>query len=149
MVGPIPVHAECRVGARTNRLIRLSPEMPNSLAGRRSLAQAASSATRIPSPICSGATSHDLEIGFVGLNRISITTQLVIWFLCLSLVPCVVLTGIISYLSNQSLRKIGASGAAGNRRCQDHPARDLYSRASRRPERGESILRRLLKLFPS
>ena len=38
------------------------------------------------------------------LSRISITTQLVIWFLCLSLIPCVILTGIISYLSNQSLK---------------------------------------------
>jgi methyl-accepting chemotaxis protein WspA len=35
----------------------------------------------------------------------SITTQLVIWFLCLSLIPCIILTGIISYLSNQSLKR--------------------------------------------
>ena len=38
------------------------------------------------------------------LSRISITTQLVMWFLALSLIPCVVLTGLISYLSNQSLK---------------------------------------------
>ena len=37
------------------------------------------------------------------LSRTSITTQLVIWFLCLSLIPCIVLTVIISYLSNQFL----------------------------------------------
>ena len=38
------------------------------------------------------------------ISGTSITTQLVIWFLCLSLIPCAILTGIISYLSNQSLK---------------------------------------------
>jgi methyl-accepting chemotaxis protein WspA len=38
------------------------------------------------------------------ISGTSITTQLVIWFLCLSLIPCALLTGIISYLSNQSLK---------------------------------------------
>ena len=37
-----------------------------------------------------------LRSGSFVLSRISITTQLLIWFLCLSLIPCVVLTGIIS-----------------------------------------------------
>ena len=51
-----------------------------------------------------------VRVGSLVLSRISITTQLVIWFLCLSLIPCVVLTGIISYLSNQSLRKTVRQG---------------------------------------
>ena len=46
-----------------------------------------------------------LRVSSIVLSRISITTQLVIWFLCLSLIPCVVLTGIISYVSNQSLKR--------------------------------------------
>ncbi len=33
-----------------------------------------------------------------------------IWFLCLSLIPCVVLTGIISYLSNDPLKKTVRQG---------------------------------------
>ncbi len=51
-----------------------------------------------------------LRLGSFLLSRISITTQLVIWFLCLSLIPCVVLTGIISYLSNQSLKRTVRQG---------------------------------------
>jgi methyl-accepting chemotaxis protein WspA len=48
--------------------------------------------------------------GFLALSSVSITTQLVIWFLCLSLIPCVVLTGFISYLSNQSLKRTVRQG---------------------------------------
>ncbi len=44
------------------------------------------------------------------LASTNITTQLVAWFLCLSLIPCVVLTGIISYLSNQSLKRTVRAG---------------------------------------
>ena len=51
-----------------------------------------------------------LRSGSFVLSRISITTQLLIWFLCLSLIPCVVLTGIISYLSNQSLKRTVRQG---------------------------------------
>jgi methyl-accepting chemotaxis protein WspA len=51
-----------------------------------------------------------LRLGSFVLSRISITTQLVIWFLCLSLIPCVVLTGIISYVSNQSLKRTVRQG---------------------------------------
>ena len=51
-----------------------------------------------------------LRLGSFVLSRISITTQLVIWFLCLSLIPCIVLTGIISYLSNQSLKRTVRQG---------------------------------------
>ena len=47
----------------------------------------------------------NFRLGSSLFSRISITTQLLIWFLCLSLVPCVVLTGIISFLSNQSLKR--------------------------------------------
>jgi methyl-accepting chemotaxis protein WspA len=50
------------------------------------------------------------RLGSTLLSRISITTQLLIWFLCLSLVPCVVLTGIISFLSNQSLKRTVRQG---------------------------------------
>jgi len=39
------------------------------------------------------------------LSRFSITTRLLLWFLLISLIPCGVLTGVISYLSTQSLKK--------------------------------------------
>jgi methyl-accepting chemotaxis protein WspA len=52
----------------------------------------------------------NFRLGSSLLSRISITTQLLIWFLCLSLVPCVVLTGIISFLSNQSLKRTVRQG---------------------------------------
>jgi methyl-accepting chemotaxis protein WspA len=45
-----------------------------------------------------------LRPGSFVLSRLSITTQLVIWFLCLSLIPCVALTYVIAYLSNESLK---------------------------------------------
>ena len=51
-----------------------------------------------------------LRLGSFVLSRISITTQLVIWFLFLSLIPCVVLTGIISYMSNESLKRTVRQG---------------------------------------
>ena len=51
-----------------------------------------------------------LKLGSFVLSRISITTQLVIWFLCLSLIPCIMLTGIISYLSTQSLKRTVRQG---------------------------------------
>ena len=51
-----------------------------------------------------------LRFGSFALSRISITTQLVIWFLCLSLIPCAVLTGIISSLSNESLKRTVRQG---------------------------------------
>ncbi len=41
----------------------------------------------------------------LALNRISISTQLLIWFLCISLIPCAALTGVISYLSTRSLER--------------------------------------------
>jgi methyl-accepting chemotaxis protein WspA len=52
----------------------------------------------------------NFRLGSSLLSRISITTQLLIWFLCLSLVPCVLLTGIISFLSNQSLKRTVRQG---------------------------------------
>jgi methyl-accepting chemotaxis protein WspA len=52
----------------------------------------------------------NFRLGSTLLSRISITTQLLIWFLCLALVPCVVLTGIISFLSNQSLKRTVRQG---------------------------------------
>ena len=50
------------------------------------------------------------RLGSFVLSRISITTQLVIWFLFLSLVPCVVVTFIISFISNDSLKKTVRQG---------------------------------------
>src|ERR1700677_4889220 len=50
------------------------------------------------------------RLGSSVLSRISITTQLVIWFLCLSLIPCIVLTYVISYLSTQSLKRTVRQG---------------------------------------
>jgi methyl-accepting chemotaxis protein WspA len=35
----------------------------------------------------------------------SITTRLLLWFLLISLVPCIVLTGVISFMSSESLKK--------------------------------------------
>jgi methyl-accepting chemotaxis protein WspA len=52
----------------------------------------------------------NLRFGSFVLSRLSITAQLVLWFLCLSLIPCVVLTGIISYVSNQSLKRTVRQG---------------------------------------
>jgi len=46
-----------------------------------------------------------LRLGSFVLNRISISTRLLIWFLCISLIPCGVLTGVISFLSTWSLEK--------------------------------------------
>src|SRR6516165_9964074 len=39
------------------------------------------------------------------MPRIKISTLLLLWFLVLSLIPCVALTGVISLLSTRSLRK--------------------------------------------
>jgi methyl-accepting chemotaxis protein WspA len=51
-----------------------------------------------------------LRSGFFRLSRISISTQLLVWFLGLSLIPCVVLTGLITSLSNESLKKTVRQG---------------------------------------
>jgi methyl-accepting chemotaxis protein WspA len=39
------------------------------------------------------------------LNRMSLSTQLLLWFLAMSLFPCAVLTALISYNATQSLKK--------------------------------------------
>ena len=44
------------------------------------------------------------------LARITITTQLLIWFLIISLIPCAVLTAIISVSANRSLKKTVRQG---------------------------------------
>ncbi len=44
------------------------------------------------------------------LSRITITTQLLIWFLIISLIPCAVLTAIISVSANRSLKKTVRQG---------------------------------------
>jgi methyl-accepting chemotaxis protein WspA len=51
-----------------------------------------------------------LQRGLFPQSWISITTQLVLWFLCLSLIPCIVLTSIIAFLSNESLKKTVRQG---------------------------------------
>jgi len=50
------------------------------------------------------------RLGSLVPSGISITTRLLLWFLFLALIPCVVLTGIISSLSNQSLKKTVRQG---------------------------------------
>jgi methyl-accepting chemotaxis protein WspA len=47
----------------------------------------------------------NLQSVLSALNRISLSTQLLIWFLCISLIPCAVLTGILSLRSTRSLEK--------------------------------------------
>ena len=44
------------------------------------------------------------------LSGLSISTRLLIWFLVISLIPCGVLTGVISYLSTLSLKKTVRQG---------------------------------------
>ena len=44
------------------------------------------------------------------LSRITITTQLLLWFLIISLIPCAVLTAIISVSANRSLKKTVRQG---------------------------------------
>ena len=51
-----------------------------------------------------------LRLGSFRLSRFSITTQLLLWFLGISLIPCVVLTALISYLSTDSLKKTVRQG---------------------------------------
>ena len=67
-----------------------------------------------------------------------ITTQLLLWFLIISLIPCVVLTAIISYQCQPIPEEDGAPGTAGDLRRQGNPARDLHSRAPGRPEHGRA-----------
>src|SRR4029078_12794054 len=42
-----------------------------------------------------------LRLSSFALNRISISTRLLIWFLCISLIPSVALTALISYISSR------------------------------------------------
>ena len=51
-----------------------------------------------------------LRLGLSKLSRISISTRLLVWFLCLSLIPCAILTSVISFLSNQSLKRTVRQG---------------------------------------
>ncbi len=51
-----------------------------------------------------------LRQAVAALARVTITTQLLIWFLIISLIPCAVLTGIISISANRSLRKTVRQG---------------------------------------
>ncbi len=44
------------------------------------------------------------------LSRITITTQLLIWFLIISLIPCAMLTAIVSVSANRSLKKTMRQG---------------------------------------
>jgi methyl-accepting chemotaxis protein WspA len=47
----------------------------------------------------------NLRQAFAPLTRITITTRLLLWFLIISLIPCAVLTAIISISANRSLKK--------------------------------------------
>ncbi len=46
-----------------------------------------------------------LRLGSLALSRMSISTQLLLWFLVMSLLPCGLLTALISYSATQSLKK--------------------------------------------
>ncbi len=52
----------------------------------------------------------NLRQALARLTRITITTQLVFWFLIISLIPCVVLTAIISFSATRSLKKTVRQG---------------------------------------
>src|ERR1700733_10696670 len=52
----------------------------------------------------------NLRRALAPLTRITITTQLLLWFLIISLIPCAVLTAIISFSANQSLKKTVRQG---------------------------------------
>ena len=52
----------------------------------------------------------NLRQALAPLTRITITTQLLIWFLIISLIPCALLTAIISISANRSLKKTVRQG---------------------------------------
>ena len=52
----------------------------------------------------------NLRQALAPLTRITITTQLLLWFLIISLIPCAVLTAIISISANRSLKKTVRQG---------------------------------------
>ena len=52
----------------------------------------------------------NLRQALAPLTRITITTQLLLWFLVISLIPCAVLTAIISLNANRSLKKTVRQG---------------------------------------
>ena len=52
----------------------------------------------------------NLRAGSLVFSRISISTRLLVWFLCLALIPCIVLTGAISILSTQALKRTVRQG---------------------------------------
>ncbi len=51
-----------------------------------------------------------MRSGFSLLNRISINTQLLLWFLAISLIPCAILTVLMGLSSSQSLKKTVRQG---------------------------------------
>ena len=79
--------------------------------------------------------------GSFALSKISITTQLVMWFLALSLIPCVVLTGFISYLSNQSLKGTVRQGLMAISDAKASQLEIFIRAAPRRSKCGGSISR--------
>jgi methyl-accepting chemotaxis protein WspA len=52
----------------------------------------------------------NLQRALAPLTRITITTQLLLWFLIISLIPCALLTAIISLSANRSLKKTVRQG---------------------------------------
>ena len=57
-----------------------------------------------------GQLAMTLRWGTFLPTRISISTRLLLWFLVMSLIPCGVLTGVISFLSTRSLEKTVRQG---------------------------------------
>ena len=52
----------------------------------------------------------NLRQALAPLSRVTITTRLLLWFLIISLIPCAVLTAIISISANRSLKKTVRQG---------------------------------------
>ena len=81
----------------TAGLPAVAPAIPRELLTRR----------RADSLPLTGTTGHEFrELGC----RITITTQLLLWFLIISLIPCAVLTAIISYQRRPIIEKNSAQG---------------------------------------
>src|SRR5262245_41253074 len=52
----------------------------------------------------------NLRRALAPLTQITITTRLLLWFLIISLIPCALLTTMISFSANQSLKKTVRQG---------------------------------------
>ena len=81
----------------------------------------------------------NLRQALAPLTRITITTQLLLWFLIISLIPCAVLTAIISISANRSLKKTVRQGLLAIADAKATQLENFHSRASGRPEHGQPV----------